>query len=74
MKFMIDRASFGADDKKPCEGAIKLKGGGYGIKIEKIEDLMKIIEETGFPIIVYGQSHNYHGSLPVLNIYDDYIE
>ena len=74
MKFLIDRASLGAEDVKPCKGAIKLYGGGYGIKIEKIEDLMKIIEETGFPIIVYGQSHNYKGSLPFLNIYDDYIE
>lgn len=74
MKFMIDRASLRADDVKPCEGAIKLDGGGYGIKIEKIEDLMKIIDETGFPIIVYGQSHNYKGSLPFLSICDDYIE
>ena len=57
MKFLIDRASLGADDVKPCEGAIKLDGGGYGIKIKNIEDLMKIIDETGFPIIVYGQDH-----------------
>ena len=71
MKFLIDRASLGADDVKPCEGAIKLDGGGYGIKIKNIEDLMKIIDETGFPIIVYGQDHNYKGSLPFLSIYDD---
>ena len=74
MKFLIDRASLGADDVKPCEGAIKLDGGGYGIKIKNIEDLMKIIDETGFPIIVYGQDHNYKGALPFLSIYDDYIE
>lgn len=74
MKFLIDKASLGADDVKPCEGAIKLDGGGYGIKIKNIEDLMKIIDETGFPIIVYGQDHNYKGSLPFLSIYDDYIE
>lgn len=61
MKFLIDRASLGADDVKPCEGAINL-------------DPMKIIDETGFPIIVYGQGHNYKGSLPFLSIYDDYIE
>ena len=70
MKFLIDRDSLGADDVKPCKGAIKLDGGGYGIKIKNIEDLMKIIDETGFPIIVYGQDHNYKGSLPVLMIYD----
>ena len=45
-----------------------------GSKIKNIEDLMKIIDETGFPIIVYGQDHNYKGSLPFLSIYDDYIE
>lgn len=36
MKFLIDRASLDADDVKPCEGAIKLDGGGYGIKIKNI--------------------------------------
>lgn len=73
MKFLIERASLGADDVKPCERAIKLDGGGYGIKIKNIEDLMKIIDETGFPIIVYGQCHNYKGSLPILSICDDDI-
>lgn len=49
MKFLIDRASLGADDVKPCEGAIKLDGGGYGIKIKNIEDLMKISDYRVWP-------------------------
>ena len=40
MKFMIDRASLGAEDTKPYDGAVQLVGGGYGIKLKGLEDLM----------------------------------
>lgn len=70
MKFMIDRASLGAEDVKPYDNAVQLVGGGYGIKLNNLEDLMEVIEKIDCPIIVYPGK----GGLPLLQIYDDYIE
>ncbi len=70
MKFLINRASALGADVEPCNGAIKLDGGGYGIKLKSLEDLMEVIEKTSCPIIVYPGK----GGLPLLQIYDDYIE
>lgn len=70
MKFMIDRASLGAEDVKPCDGAVQLVGGGYGIKLKSLEDLMEVVGQVQCPIIVYPGK----GGLPLLQIYDDFIE
>lgn len=72
MKFLIDRASFGADDVKPCEGAIKLDGGGYGIKLKSLDDLMNLVKTVGRPVIIYDRDD--HVPIPFIQIYDDYIE
>lgn len=72
MKFLIDRASLGADDVKPCEGAIKLDGGGYGIKLHSLDDLMYLVKNVGHPVIIYDRDENV--SIPFIQIYDDYIE
>lgn len=72
MKFLIDRASLGADDVKPCEGAIKLDGGGYGIKLHSPDDLMYLVKNVGHPVIIYDRDE--HVSIPFIQIYDDYIE
>lgn len=72
MKFLIDRASLGADDVKPCEGAIKLDGGGYGIKLKSLDDLMSLVKTVGRPVIIYDSDD--HVSIQFIQIYDDYIE
>lgn len=72
MKFLIDRASLGADDVKPCEGAIKLDGGGYGIKLHSLDDLMDLVKNVGHPVIIYDRDE--HVPIPFIQIYDDYIE
>ena len=69
MKFLINRASALGADVEPCEGAVQLVGGGYGIKLKSLEDLMEAIEKVDCPIIVYPGK----GGLPLLQIYD-YIE
>ena len=87
MKFMIDKASLRADDVKPCEGAIKLKDGGYGIKLQSLEELLELANKENYPIIIYpgnrpedddGNCPSYAWpnckELPLLQIYDDYIE
>lgn len=70
MKFLITRASLGAEDTKPYDGAVQLVGGGYGIKLKGLEDLMEVVEQVQCPIIVYPGK----GGMPLLQIYDDYIE
>lgn len=72
MKFLIDRASLRADDVKPCEEARKLTNGGYGVKLNSLDDLIELVKSIGSPIIIYGPNGDH--SLPVLSIYDDYIE
>ena len=72
MKFLIDRASLGADDVKPCEGALKLNGGGYGIKLNSLDNLMDLVKNVGHPVIIYDRDE--HVSIPFIQIYDDDIE
>lgn len=89
MKFLITRASTSAykPDQKPCEKAVKLEGDCYGIKLKSLDDLMAIVKEAGCPIIIYpvfDESMNprkcpafYYPTgkdLPVIQIYDDYLE
>lgn len=87
MKFMIDRASLGVEDRQPCEGAIKLKDGGYGNKLKSLEELLELANKEHCPIIIYpgndpedadGNCPSYAWpnckELPLLQIYDDYIE
>lgn len=87
MKFLIDRASAYGEDIKPCEKAIKLENGNYGIKLQTLDDLIAIAKETGCPIIVYpvfdpstdtykcpGHFYPTGKDLPVIQIYDDWIE
>lgn len=88
MKFLIDRASLGTDDIKPCEGAIKLDGGGYGIKLHSLEELMALAEDIKCPLVIYpvydSSEDGYKcpsfyvpsnkSPLPAIQIYDDYIE
>ena len=69
MKFLIDRASLGADDVKPCEGAIKLDGDGYGIKLHSLDDLMDLVKSVGHPVIIYDRDE--HVPIPFIQIYDD---
>ena len=72
MKFLIDRASFGPEVRKPCEEARKLTNGGYGVKLNSLDDLIELVKNIGSPIIIYGPNGDH--SLPFLSIYDDYIE
>lgn len=88
MKFLINRASLGTDYLKPCEGAIKLDGGGYGIKLHSLEELMALAEDVKCPLViypVYDSSEDVYkcpsfyvpsnkSPLPAIQIYDDYIE
>ena len=72
MKFLITKASTSAykPDQKPCEEAIKLKGDCYGIKLKSIDDLIELSKKVNCPIILYPGK----GGLPLLQIYDDFIE
>lgn len=72
MKFLIDRASFGPEVRKPCEEARKLANGGYGVKLNSLDDLIELVKSIGSPIIIYGPNGDH--SLPFLSIYDGYIE
>lgn len=44
MKFLIDRASFGPEVRKPCEEARKLTNGGYGVKLDSLDDLIELVK------------------------------
>lgn len=72
MKFLITRASTSAykPDQKPCEEAIKLEGDCYGIKLKSLDDLIELSKKVNCPIILYHKT----AELPLLQIYDDFIE
>lgn len=48
-------------------------GGTGRIRLETMNDLMKVIEATGKPAIVDTENHIY-GEEPSIRIYDDYVE
>ena len=72
MKFLIDRASTLYENKKPCDRAIELAGGGYGIKIDNLEDLMNLVKTVEHPVIIFDADDG--NPLPLIWIYDDFIE
>ena len=72
MKFLINRASALGADVEPCEGAVQLVGGGYGIKLKSLDDLMNLVKTVGRPVIIYDRDN--HVPIPFIQIYDDYIE
>lgn len=89
MKFLIDRASDDfKPTNPPCKGAIKLTNGEFGIKLNSLEELMALAEDIKCPLIIYpvhdssedGYKYpsfyvpSYKLPLPVIQIYDDYIE
>ena len=47
-------------------------GGGYGIKLHSLDDLMDLVESVGHPVIIYDRDE--HVSIPFIQIYDDYTE
>ena len=57
MKFLIKRTSDFTSSKRPCSSAYQDGVGMYGnpkwfVKIESINDLIRIIQETDCPVIV----------------------
>ena len=80
MKFIIERVA--SWKNKPCKNAVLKErkkidfAGNYDIweiEVNTVEELMAIIEETGEPIILSRESYNYK-DMPLIQIYDDYIE
>lgn len=82
MKFIIERVSSWMNNNKPCKNAvlkerIKIDFAGnyvniWEVEVNKVEELMSIIEETGESIILRRES--YYKDMPLIQIYDDYIE
>lgn len=77
MIFRVKRTSFDSgDERAPCEGAYldkTVKRDYYvdhiwKIKINTIKELMQLIENTGKPVVIFGND------VPEIEIYDDYRE
>lgn len=83
MTFRVTRTSDAyCDEKAPCKNARFVKRikerewsisptNIWEIEVDSLEDLMKLIEETGKGLIIFGADK--HGG-PTIEIYDDYRE
>lgn len=83
MKFIIERVSDFCNIEKPCNNAVLKRrkktnyGGNYRnkwvIEINDVKDLLMIIKETDESLIISKNDYVFN-DMPLIQIYDDYIE
>lgn len=71
MKVVVDRTSFWYGTSGPCKKAIK-EGEDYFINVDTIEQLIELIEEVKYPLII--SRDLLERSEYKIEIYDDYRE